>query len=59
MFLTGLLMRSYRVTALPRGVAEQKENSRKLLPESSWEWVWVRSITLRHRLLTLTLKRLT
>lgn len=57
MFLTGLLLRSYRAPASPRGVAEQKENPRTVLPKSPW--VWMGSITLKHRLLTLALKRVT
>jgi hypothetical protein len=57
MFITGFLLRSRRAPASPRSGAEQKGDPGKRLLRSQGGGIWMKPVTLKDRLLTLSVKR--
>jgi hypothetical protein len=57
MFLAGFILRSRRAPASPKSGAEQKGDPEKRFLRDQQRGIWMRPIMLRHRLLTLSLKR--
>jgi hypothetical protein len=57
MFITGFLLRSRRAPASPGSAAEQKGRAEKRLLRSQRGGIWIKPVTLKDRLLTLSVKR--